>query len=166
MFRIAMPFIQRLISDALTKLLLGAMLALTTTGAWAQAQGIVGTWKTIDDHTHRPKVLIQISTQANGMYSGTIIKILDHQPNASKTCSKCDGALKDQPILGMTILTGLHLEADGSYGGGRIVDPESGHVYSCKAHLEDDGAKLNVRGYIGLSIFGRTQTWLRDAAAP
>jgi uncharacterized protein (DUF2147 family) len=61
----------------------------------------------------------------------------------------------------MTIITGMHQEGN-EYTGGQILDAESGKVYKSKMTLLEDGKKLNVRGYIGMPMFGRTQTWLRE----
>lgn len=151
------------------RLALGACLALGLLGAalgpaWAQATGIAGTWKTIDDKTGKPKALIRITEQADGSYSGTVIKGLVPGADPHRICTLCSGALKDQPMIGMTILTGLRPEAEHphSFSGGSIVDPDSGKTYHCNARLVDDGAKLDVRGYIGISLFGRTQTWIRE----
>jgi uncharacterized protein (DUF2147 family) len=153
----------------LMRLALGAGLALGLLGAtlapaWAQTLGIVGTWKTIDDKTGKPKALIRIAEQADGSYSGTVIKGLVPGADPHRICTLCSGALKDQPMIGMTILTGLRQDAEHphSFSGGEIVDPDSGKTYHCNARLVDDGAKLDVRGYIGISLFGRTQTWIRE----
>lgn len=119
-----------------------------------------GLWKTIDDNTGNVRSLIRI-TQVNGEYNGTIEKLFrtpDQDQNPK--CDKCEGALKDKPITGMTILTGLR--QDGSeFADGKILDPENGKVYSSKASLDDNGKKLEVRGFIGVSLFGRSQTWVR-----
>jgi len=118
----------------------------------------VGTWKNIDDETHQAKALIQISADANGTLSGKIVKLLQH-PDA--VCDNCDGALKGKPDLGMTILWGLKQDGD-SWTGGRILDPKSGKVYSAKMTVVDGGQKLEVRGFLGISLLGRSQVWERQ----
>ena len=157
------PGRQRLM-QALARLLFALCLAGVAGMSWAQALGIAGTWKTIDDKTGKPKALIRIAEQPDGSYSGTIIKGLMPGTNQPRTCTLCSGALKDQPMIGLTILTGLRQDAEHrhSFSGGEIVDPDSGKTYHCNAQLVDDGAKLEVRGYIGISLFGRTQTWVRE----
>ena len=56
-----------------------------------------------------------------------------------------------------------HLKRNGDeYGGGDILDPDNGKVYSCKAKLAEGGKKLVLRGYIGISLLGRSQTWIRE----
>lgn len=139
-----------------------AAAALASAGAWAQDPSPVGLWKNIDDHTGKPKALIRISEGNGGELSGKIEKLF-RAPNEEQNpkCDKCEGALKDQPILGMTILTGMKLDGD-EYNGGRILDPGNGKLYKSKMTLVDGGKKLNVRGYIGMPMLGRTQTWLRE----
>ena len=62
----------------------------------------------------------------------------------------------------MTILSGLRKTGDNEWSGGEILDPENGKIYKSKMSLVDDGNKLNVRGFIGISLLGRTQTWERE----
>jgi uncharacterized protein (DUF2147 family) len=61
----------------------------------------------------------------------------------------------------MTILWGLKKQGD-EYQGGEILDPENGKIYRARMRLVDDGKKLDVRGFIGFSLFGRSQIWLRE----
>jgi uncharacterized protein (DUF2147 family) len=137
-----------------------ASLAMPAVAMAAEASPI-GLWKTIDDETGKPKSLVRIS-ENDGELSGRIEKLFrapdqDQDPK----CVKCDGALKDQPIIGMTILTGLKKDGD-SYSGGQIIDPASGKTYKSKLTVAEDGKKLNMRGYIGVPMLGRTQIWLRE----
>jgi len=64
-------------------------------------------------------------------------------------------------VIGMTILTGMKQDGD-EYNGGKILDPKNGKVYRSKMTLVEGGKKLNVRGYIGMPILGRTQVWVRQ----
>ncbi|HTN66754.1 MAG TPA: DUF2147 domain-containing protein [Burkholderiaceae bacterium] len=144
-------------------LAVSATIALAPLAAVAQQKSAVGLWKTIDDHSGKPKSLIRIS-EADGEYRGKIEKLF-REPNEDQNpkCDKCEDARKDQPIIGMTILTGMKQEQkdSGEYSGGQILDPAEGKVYKSKMALADGGKKLNVRGYIGVPLLGRTQTWLR-----
>ena len=135
--------------------------ALFAVPAFAQDGPAVGMWKTIDDETGKPKALIRI-TENEGQLQGTIEKLF-RGPNEDQNpkCVKCEGARKDQPIIGMTILSGLKKNGD-EYTGGTILDPNNGKEYKSKAALKDGGKKLEVRGYIGAPMFGRTQTWVRE----
>ncbi|MFC0251378.1 DUF2147 domain-containing protein [Massilia consociata] len=129
--------------------------------AMAQNASPAGMWKTIDDETGQPKALVRV-TEENGVLNGRIEKLFrpagqDQNPK----CTACEGARKDQPIVGMTILSGLKKEGN-EYTGGEILDPAKGKTYKSKATLKDNGNKLEVRGYIGAPMFGRSQTWVRE----
>lgn len=128
--------------------------------AWADDGSPVGLWKNIDDATGKPKALIRI-TEANGELTGKIEKLfMEPGEDQNPKCEKCEDTRKNQPVLGMTILTGLKRDGD-EYTGGHILDPNNGKVYKSKMHLDDNGKKLNVRGYIGMPMLGRSQIWLR-----
>lgn len=121
----------------------------------------VGLWKNIDDETGKPKALIRIS-EKDGVLEGRIEKLfLAPQEDPNPKCTKCTGGRKDQPIIGMVMLTGLKKDGD-EYTGGEILDPGKGKVYRSKLRLQPNGQKLEVRGYIGTPLFGRSQTWLRE----
>jgi uncharacterized protein (DUF2147 family) len=119
----------------------------------------VGLWKMIDDRTGTPRALIRV-TETNGEFQGTIEKGLRPGEDENTVCEKCEGPRHDQRLFGMAIVTGMKKQGD-VYAGGEILDPDNGKVYRCKMALEDGGTKLQVRGYIGVSLFGRTQTWIR-----
>ncbi|HEY2024980.1 DUF2147 domain-containing protein [Paraburkholderia sp.] len=129
--------------------------------AVAQADTPVGTWQTIDDQTGEPKALVQITQGGDGELSGKVIKGLGANNQPDRRCTQCTDARKDQPVLGMTIIDSMKRDGD-AWDHGRILDPENGKVYKCKMHLEDGGNKLVVRGYIGVALLGRSQTWVRQ----
>lgn len=137
------------------KKLLLAILAVAATGT-ALANGIEGKWRTIDDATKKPKAIIQI-TESGGIYSGRIVAL---EAGVDPNCGDCSGAQKGKPLVGQTVLRGLRIDGD-EYTGGKITDPKSGKVYSAKATLANGGKSLQVRGFMGISALGRTQTWQR-----
>jgi uncharacterized protein (DUF2147 family) len=139
---------------------LATLTMLFTTSALAQEASAVGRWTTIDDETKKPKSVIAIYEE-NGKLFGKIEKLF-REPNEDQNpvCDKCEGALKNQPILGMVILRDLKKDDD-EWSGGTILDPANGKTYKCKISVEGGGKKLKVRGYIGLSLIGRTQHWVR-----
>lgn len=140
--------------------LAGVLLASAVT-AMAQAESPVGTWQTIDDHTGQPKALVQITQDGSGSLNGKVIKGLGANDQPDRRCTACTDARKDQLILGMTIISDMKKDGD-AWDHGQILDPENGKLYKCKMHLEDGGNKLVVRGYIGVSLLGRSQTWVRQ----
>ena len=140
---------------------LASVLLCGALAAHAQTDTPVGVWQTIDDQTGQPKALVQISADANGDLSGKVIKGLSGKDQPDRRCTACTDSRKDQPILGMTIIDGMKKANDG-WDGGHILDPENGKVYRCKMHTEDGGQKLVVRGYLGIALLGRSQTWVRQ----
>ena len=120
----------------------------------------LGIWRTIDDDTHEAKALVEIIKQ-DGVLSGHIVKLFRH-PNEIQDpiCKACEGDRHDQRVIGMTILWNFHQDGD-VWNGGEILDPEEGKIYRCKLHPIEGGARLEVRGFIGISLLGRTQVWER-----
>lgn len=141
------------------KKLFAALLLGAVGTAWAQTTP-AGLWKTIDDKTKVEKSLVRI-TDNGGVLSGKVEKILSDKADAK--CVECTDERKDQPVQGMTILRGIKPDASdkGSWVGGDILDPNDGKIYKVLLKLADGGKKLDVRGYIGMPMLGRTQTWLR-----
>ncbi|KQW91416.1 hypothetical protein ASC94_16635 [Massilia sp. Root418] len=140
---------------------LAAAAAMAMAPAFADDSSPVGLWKNIDDVSGKPKALIRIS-ESNGVLQGKIEKLFrpaDQDQNPK--CDKCTDARKDQPILGMVFMSGLKKDGD-EYTGGEILDPDNGKVYKSKMELADGGKKLKVRGYIGVPMLGRSQTWVRQ----
>lgn len=140
-----------------------AALALVLMGA-AAPTAIIGKWKTIDDVTGYPKAIVSITETPNHTLAGTIMEtfVVPGIP-PHDTCTACVGDKHNKPIIGMTILSGLKADPNvkGRFMGGDILDPHNGKTYHCTLQLTDHDQKLNVRGYIGLPLFGRTQTWER-----
>lgn len=133
------------------------LLLFTLLGSMASAQTVVGVWKTIDDETGEAKSHLELFESGNKLY-GKVVKLLKSAPD--KKCDKCPGERKNQPILGMIVLTDMQ-KKEGFYQSGDILDPEKGKWYSCKLWLkEGDPNTLVVRGYIG--PFYRTQYWYRQ----
>ncbi|PJJ67908.1 DUF2147 domain-containing protein [Chryseobacterium geocarposphaerae] len=133
------------------KLLLTSAFSLLGVLSFAQ---IEGKWKTIDDETKQAKSIVEIYKKSDGKYYGKVSQLLIKP--ADPNCTVCKDDRKGKPILGMEIIRGLKKEDD-EFTGGTITDPKTGKTYKCT--ITRDGDKLNVRGYIGLSLIGRTQTW-------
>lgn len=124
------------------------------------ADSPVGLWTTIDDKTNKPRSLVRI-VEENGEYKGIVEKGLREDDNPERVCEKCDAPRKNQKIQGMTFMWGLKKDGN-EFKGGEILDPENGKIYRCKMKLVDGGKKLDVRGFIGIALIGRTQTWWRE----
>ncbi len=116
-------------------------------------------WQTVDEKTGEKKAIIQLN-ENSGQVSGKIIKVLDSK-KAKANCEKCTGSLKNKPIEGLQILTGMRADGTNQWSNGKLVDPETGKIYSGKINLSDNGQSLKLRGYVGSPVFGRSQTWQR-----
>lgn len=138
------------------KMLLAGLAALSLA---VHAASPAGNWVNIDDATGQKKAVVQIIQTQHGELIGKIVKLLQ-KPGA--LCEKCKGANKGKPIEGMTILWGLKPDGENSWSGGEILDPSNGKTYRLKVKISADGKKLELRGYIGVSLLGRTQTWIRQ----
>lgn len=132
------------------------IITLIITSTYAQ-KTVLGKWKSIDDETGKALGIVEIYEEDGKIY-GKIIEILIPK-DKNKKCEKCPGEDKDKPILGLTIIKNLKKDGD-EYNGGHILDPKYGKLYKCYINLENDD-KLKIRGYIGISLFGRTQYWHR-----
>jgi uncharacterized protein (DUF2147 family) len=119
----------------------------------------VGVWKTIDDDGKTAKSIVRV-TETGGVLSAVIEKVLD--PKAvNNRCDLCKDDRKDKPIVGLEILRGVKADGDGLWAGGEILDPKDGKTYKVRLKPIEGGARLEVRGYIGAPLFGRTQVWQR-----
>lgn len=122
-----------------------------------QAQSVLGKWKTVDDETGKEKSIVEIY-EKNGLIYGKLVELLEEK-NKNAVCSACSGKNKNKPYLGLIIITDLKKDGD-EWSGGKILDPKIGKEYKCNMTLENSN-KLKVRGYVGISLIGRTQYWQR-----
>ena len=132
--------------------------------------GVLGTWVTADGKAH-----VEITRQGD-VYNGSIVWLKEplypaddkSSPGQPKVDRKNpDASLQTRPIIGLPLVQGFKYAGDNVWSDGTIYDPDSGKLYSCKMTLMMDGS-LRVRGYVGISLFGRTEIWTRLApeAAP
>jgi uncharacterized protein (DUF2147 family) len=136
------------------------LICLLPLSAFAQHTPL-GRWRSIDDATGKPKAVIEIAETGNGTLSAKIVQILDTKDGPNPLCDDCTGARHNKPILGMTIAWDLKPQGK-AWAGGRILDPENGKEYSVKMTPIAGGRKLEVRGFLGVALLGRTQVWLRE----
>lgn len=130
------------------------LLSLTAAQA-ANPDSPAGQWKTIDDQSGKPKSIVQI-TESNGVLTGKIVQLLEGA--SEKTCGKCEGDLKDKPLVGLKILWDLRKD-DGEWTDGKIFNPADGGTYRSKVKLVDGGKTLEVTG--SWLFVKRSQKWLR-----
>lgn len=149
-----------------TKLFISIMFFISLSSAFAKPadpighlDSVTGYWTTVDDKTGQVRSILQL-WESRGVIYGRIEKIFK-QPGDSGICSKCPGQFRNKPILGLTIIWGLEKTGSNIWSGGQILDPHNGKVYKIMLTLSKDGKSLLARGYLGFSIFGRTQNWYR-----
>lgn len=125
--------------------------------AGAQPASPVGLWQPLDS-SGKPLGLIRIF-ESNGLYYGRIEPSSPGDDRGAR-CTHCRDGRHGQPIIGLVMLRHLRPQ-NGEYVGGDILDPDTGRVYSCALRLTDGGRQLIMRGFLGISLFGRSQTWRR-----
>jgi uncharacterized protein (DUF2147 family) len=140
-------------------------IAVALAGLWAVAaagaedlSSPVGWWQPIDAKTGKPQGLIRIYEE-RGLFFGRI-EPSSPSDDSSQKCTRCTDERKDQPIIGLVLIRNMRLQGD-EYVGGDVLDPDTGRIYGCKFHLADGGKKLIMRGFLGISLFGQSHTWLR-----
>lgn len=122
-----------------------------------KADDITGIWLT----GGKEPAKIQIY-KAGEKYFGKIIWLQNPTENGKPKVdiNNPDKAKRSNPVIGLVILSGFKFDGDEEWKGGDIYDPESGKTYSSYMYLKDK-TTLKVRGYAGISLFGRTETWTR-----
>lgn len=142
----------------------GMLLACWTTAAVANPDPLIGKWKTIDDRTGYSRADVEIRKKANGTYEGIIIETRNI-PGAEKAviCSNCPGNLKNKPFIGLPFIWDFkqHPSNNNEFINGKVLDPIGGKIYSGKARLSSNGKRLSLRGYVGVSMIGRSVTWIK-----
>ena len=138
---------------------LGAVAALCAGSVFAAEMTPVGSWRTIDDKTGKVKSIVEIR-DAGGTLEGKVAQVINSDKGPNPLCDACSGERKDKPVTGMTILWGVKRDGD-VWDGGSILDPNNGKTYSVKLTPIENGNKLEVRGFMGWSLLGRTQVWER-----
>lgn len=133
------------------------ILFLISNATTAQSHSVIGKWKTIDDETGKPLSIVEVYEKNHKVY-GKVLEILN-PASRNRVCEKCMGEDSNKPILGLTVIKGL-TKVGNEFTKGKILDPKNGKLYSCYITLENQD-KHKVRGYIGISLFGRTQYWIR-----
>ena len=148
------------ISLVTVSLLIGMIVSAQCVPASAAAPSPVGLWKILDDKTGENKCFIKVWIDQGELFGRIETLVLKSGENPHPLCYECSGDKKDKPVIGMTVLWGL--KQDGQmWSGGFVLDPNNGTTYTSKVEVKDGGGKLEIRGFTGFSLFGRTQTLVR-----
>ncbi len=130
------------------------LLALLAFALPTMAQSPLGVWRTIDDADGEPKSNIEIYEQGGKLF-GRVLRLLPE----GRTCEECAAQFEGSDMRGVVVLRDMEPDGD-EWSGGNIIDPANGRTYRCKMEL-DGPNRLRVRGFLGISLLGRTQVWER-----
>lgn len=149
-------------------MVIAAFLLTPLSGFCQSTESPTGYWKTIDDVTNKPKSILEITESRDRSLTGRIVKIYPRPGyDENEVCTECKGARHNQRIVGMVIME--HVKQSTSdrrqWVNGQILDPMNGKTYNCNFTLMDGGRQAVIRGYIGMPLFGRSQTWFRVESA-
>lgn len=146
------------------RFLAGVLLSTLSGLCLAASDPLIGKWKTIDDQSGYSRADVEIRQKADGTYEGVIVETRNI-PGTEKMgiCHKCPGNLKDKPFIGLPFIWNFKQDPNNpnQFIDGRVLDPISGKVYKGKARLNATQRRLTLRGYVGVSVIGRSVTWVK-----
>lgn len=146
------------------KLIALCAFSMITNLSYASEDPILGKWKTVDDRTGYSRADVMVKKNSDGTYTGTIVetRTVPGRPKM-EICDNCPGELKGKPFIGIPFIFGFKQDPNkaNEYIDGKVLDPIGGKIYKSKAKILNNGRRMTIRGYVGISMIGRSVTWIK-----